>query len=177
MTSAPTGRVIVYRPRTWAARVRTFTVWIDGEEAGSLRGSHRVELDLPTGERTLSVHFRHRSSRELTVVVYPQQTTIVVVDIAPPTASGIRTDRDWLTARVTDTFNDKGVTLAQLRNQIGNPRSPRERLLYWLAFIVLIAGQVLTRTLNQGAGLIVGGIGAVTLIVLFFRRFLFRNDS
>jgi hypothetical protein len=163
------------RATSWLTRTWTFAVSIDGGEVGSLRGSRALELSLPAGCHTATTRVRGSGSRELRFDVHSGGTVHIAVDASPAAGPGQWQSGQALQLRVTDGRGAHGVTLSDMRAPTGNPRSSWESGLYAAGIVLLLLGLTLAAASHRGAGALMGLVGAVVVIVLFFRRYTYRG--
>lgn len=57
-----------------------------------------------------------------------------------------------------------------------NTRSPAGQAAYAISLILVAVGLILMLTGNRPVGLVIGVIGFIGVVVLFFRKFTYRND-
>jgi hypothetical protein len=169
------GRVVFARARSVLTRTWTFAVSVDGGQVGSLRGSRLLELSLPAGRHVASTRVKGSGSRDLEFDVEPGGMVRIAVDASPVVGPGQWLSGQALQLRVTDGQRERGVTLADMRTPAGNGRSSRDSALYAAGIALLLVGLVLSAAVSRGAGAVAGLVGAAIVIMLFFRRYAYRD--
>ena len=156
------------------------TVLLDGESIGTVRRKQRLSVQVPDGPHQLTARIGSTTSRPLTVEV-DEAGAIVAIRVVVPADRRQQTPRqDYLQLVQVAGFDDRGSSYRELhssRPPIGYRRlRSGERVLYAIAFVVLIIGQTLRHTLGSGPSLILSGPAAIVLLVLIVRLFLYRPD-
>ena len=68
------AKIILSRPREWFNQTRTFRLWIDGSDAGSIRNGHVETVMLEPGSHTLQCRLAWYGSQEVRLTLEPGET-------------------------------------------------------------------------------------------------------
>lgn len=163
--------VVFYRARTSVGRASTFHVIVDGQEAGTLRGSKTLTVPLSPGPHVASARAGRAGSFDVNLDVADGRPTMVVIDVAAK-EPGIAADpRSALVLREIDSRNAPASRRSPLRF---DDESARTRWLLGIAFALLVVGLILRR-FSQVVGIAVGGVAAIVIIVFVVNKLIHRD--
>lgn len=163
--------VVFYRTKTSGGRARTFRVRLDGRNVGTVRGSKRLTVAVEPGWHVVSVRAGHAGSRDLSVVLEDGHPTMVAIDVAVK-EPGVGADP--LSALVLSETHESNAVAAGRSSLMFGEETAATRWLLRAALFVLVLGLVLVQ-FNHLLGVVVGGIGAITVVVFVIGKLLYRG--
>lgn len=153
---------------------RAARVGIEGSAAVPLRRGGQRDVELAPGRHLLTASCRRWDSAPLTLDLGPGDHRFVLLDIAPAARPGGPAREHVLALTVTDGVDE----LRRRRDGRGGyGPSPRERAWSRIGVLLLFAGLFVRVLVDGPVGTAVSLPGSCILVVLFFRRFLFRKDG
>lgn len=177
------SELVLFRPRGWVGAARRVEVLVDDSAVGQLGSGERLVVKVEPGSHTVDAHLgAHDVSNTVHVdLAAGSSTSLAVTFLDPKTVPTPGTGGSWqrrsLELQRAAEGSVKPLPLSGLLRSVGGDRSKDERIVWALALLVTAVGLFFVRPINDIAGTVVAAAGAVTLVVMFFRRMLFRRDS
>lgn len=172
--SGPDGRVTVSCSWHAALRHRPTRLLVDGAVAGTIGRGGRRELVLAPGRRTLDAARGRWDAAPVALDLAAGGHRFVLLEVAPPSKPG-GPPRDHVLALVeTDGLEER----RQRQDGYGGySSSPRERRWSRVGGGCLMLGLLVRVLFDSQVGQVIMFPGTCIVVVLFFRRFLFRRDQ